>query len=66
MTFKETIEELSEAERAKFFRAMIAIAEAGRKAGVPAGDWGGLYAKVCNQVEGMALFNGPVEKEKNT
>ena len=51
MTFKETIEALPEADRLKFFRSMLAVAEAGRQAGVPADEWGGLYARVCNEVE---------------
>lgn len=49
--FKETIAALPESDRLKFFRSMLAIAEAGRQAGVPADEWGGLYAEMCNQVE---------------
>lgn len=51
MAIKETIEALPEADRLKFFRSMMAIAEAGRQAGVPADEWGALHAEVCNEVE---------------
>ena len=48
---KRALEALPEADRLKFFRSMLAVAEAGRQAGVPADEWGGLYAQVCNEVE---------------
>jgi hypothetical protein len=51
MTFKETIEALPEADRLKFFRALLEVSEAGRKVGVPADEWGSLYAEVYNEVE---------------
>jgi len=35
MTFQEQIEALPEAERTKFLRGLMAVAEAGRQAGVP-------------------------------
>jgi hypothetical protein len=51
MTFQEQINALPEADRLKFFRAVMEVAEAGRKAGVPAQEWASTYAEIYNQVK---------------
>ena len=55
MTFQEYLKTLPEAERVKFHRAIMAVADAGYKAGVPADEWANMYAdtykEVCKQVE---------------
>ena len=51
MTFQEQIKAMPEKERYKFFEAMIAVSEAGRKAGVPADEWAKMYVDVCKEVE---------------
>jgi len=49
MTFQEQINALPEADRLKFFRAIMEVAEAGRKAGVLAEEWASTYAEIYNQ-----------------
>ena len=51
MTFAEWVKAMPEAERYKFFQAMIKVSEAGRKAGVPADEWAKMYVDVCKEVE---------------
>jgi hypothetical protein len=51
MTFQEQIKALPEAERVKFFQAIMAVSEAGRKAGVPAEEWAKMYADTYKEVE---------------
>ena len=51
MTFQEQIKTLPEAERIKFFRAIMAVADAGRAAGVPAKEWANFYVAVCKQIK---------------
>ena len=51
MTFQEQIEALPEAERTKFFRGLMAVAEAGRQAGVPPEELSKMYANTYNEVE---------------
>jgi hypothetical protein len=51
MTFQEQIEALPEAERTKFFRGLMAVAEAGRQAGVPPEELAKMYANTYNEVE---------------
>ena len=55
MTFQEYLKALPEAERLKFHRAIMAVADAGYKAGVPADELANMYAdtykEVCKQVE---------------
>lgn len=51
MTFKEQIKQLPETERAKFFRALIKVSEAGRNAGVLPKEWGELYADITKNVD---------------
>jgi hypothetical protein len=50
MTFQERIKTLPEKERHKFFQAMIAVSEAGRKAGVSPQEWARMYADVHNEI----------------
>ena len=50
MTFLGMVNALPENERASFFRAMFAMCEAGRKAGVPADALGALYSTVVTNV----------------
>jgi hypothetical protein len=51
MTFQEQIEALPEAERTKFFRELMAVAEAGRKRGIPAEEWAKMYVDTYIEVE---------------
>ena len=51
MTFQEYLKALPEAERVKFHRAIMAVADAGYKAGVPADEWAKMYVDVCKEVE---------------
>ena len=51
MTFQEQIKALPEAERVNFFRGIMAVVEAGYKAGVPAEEWAKMYADTYKEVE---------------
>ena len=55
MTFQEQIKALPEAERKKFFQGIMAVVDAGYKAGIPAEELAKMYAdtykEVCKQVE---------------
>ena len=51
MTFQEQIEALPEAERTKFLRGLMAVAEAGRQAGVPPEELAKVHANTYNEVE---------------
>ena len=51
MSFQEQIKQLPETERAKFFRALIEVSEAGRTAGVLPNEWGELYADITKNVD---------------
>jgi hypothetical protein len=53
MTFQEWVKAMPEKERYKFFEAMIAVSEAGRKANVPADEWANMYADTYKQTEAM-------------
>ena len=44
MTLQERVKSLPDDERLKFFRAMVEVSEAGRKAGVSPEDWARMYA----------------------
>lgn len=44
MTAQEQIKALPEKERASFFRAILAVCDAGREAGIPAEDFAKMYA----------------------
>ena len=50
MTFQEWVKALPEKERYKFFEAMIAVSEAGRKAGVSPQEWARMYVDVHNEI----------------
>jgi len=51
MTFQEQIKALPEEERIKFFRAIMAVVDAGYAAGVPAKEWANFYVDVCKQIK---------------
>ena len=51
MTFQEQIKALPEAERTKFFRGLLAVAEAGRLAGVLPEELAKMYFGVYNELE---------------
>jgi hypothetical protein len=51
MTFQERIKALPEKERYKFFVAMIAVSEAGRKAGASPQEWARMYVDVHNEIK---------------
>ena len=51
MTFQEYVKALPEAERVKFHREIMAVADAGYKAGVPPDEWAKMYADTYKQVE---------------
>ena len=51
MTFREQIKALPEAERVNFFRGIMAVVDAGYKAGVLAEEWAKMYADTYKQVE---------------
>ena len=53
MTFQEWVKALPEEERVKFHRALMAVADAGYKAGVPADEWANMYADTYKQTEAM-------------
>ena len=51
MTLQEHVLALPEAERVKFLRAMVAVVDAGRTAGVPPEQWAKAYADTYKEVE---------------
>jgi hypothetical protein len=51
MTFQEQIKALPEAERLKFFRQIMEVVDAGRKAGVPPEQWAKEYADTYKNIE---------------
>ena len=51
MTFQEHLKALPEEERVKFHRAIMAVVDAGYKAGVPAEEWAKMYADTYKEVE---------------
>jgi hypothetical protein len=53
MKVKDLIEALPEAERIKFFRAVMAVVDAGHAAGVPPKEWANLYADVYRGVNDL-------------
>jgi len=59
MTFQEHLKALPEKERYKFFAAMIAVSEAGRKAGASPQEWARMYVDVHNEIHQQL-------KEKNS
>jgi len=59
MTFQEQIKALPEAERVKFFQAIMLVVDAGHKAGVPPEELANMYADTYKQTEAM------LKEEKN-
>jgi hypothetical protein len=53
MTLQEHVKALPEEERIKFFRAIMAVADAGYAAGVPPKEWANLYADVYRGVNNL-------------
>ena len=51
MTFQEQIKALPEAERVKFFQGIMAVVDAGHKAGVPPEELAKMYADTYKEVE---------------
>jgi len=51
MTLTEQIKTMPEEERHKFFRAMIEVSEAGRKAGASPQEWARMYADTYHEID---------------
>lgn len=51
MTFQEQVKALPEEDRVKFFRAIMAVVDAGYAAGVPPKEWAKMYADIYKEVE---------------
>jgi hypothetical protein len=51
MTFQEQVNELPEADKLKFFRSIMEVVDAGRKAGVPPEQWAKEYADIYKNIE---------------
>ena len=51
MTLQEYVLALPEVERVKFLRAMVAVVDAGRKAGVPPEELAKMYADTYKHIE---------------
>ena len=51
MTFQEQIKALPEAERVKFFQGIMAVVDAGYKAGVPAEELAKMYAATYKRIK---------------
>jgi hypothetical protein len=51
MTFQEQVNALPEAEQIKFWRSIMAVVDAGIKAGVPPEEWGKMYADIYKNIE---------------
>ena len=50
MTFQEWVKALPEVERVKFFQGIMAVVDAGYKAGVPADELAKMYAATYKQI----------------
>jgi len=50
MTLAERVKAMPDEERHKFFRAMIEVSEAGRKAGASPQEWARMYADTYNEI----------------
>lgn len=50
MTFQEQVKALPEKERASFFRAILAVCDAGRSAGIPPEDFAKTYADTYKEM----------------
>ena len=53
MTFQEQVKALPEEERVKFFRGIMAVVEAGVKAGVSPTELAKMYADTYTQTKAM-------------
>ena len=53
MTFQEWVKALPEAERAKFFRQIMEVVDAGRAAGIPPEQLAKMYADTYKQTEAL-------------
>ena len=53
MTFLERIKALPQAERDKFYKAIMLVVNAGVEAGVPPKEWARLYADVLIRVNDL-------------
>jgi len=51
MTLQDAVKALPDDERLKFFRAMVEVSEAGRKAGVSPEDWARMYADTYKKID---------------
>jgi hypothetical protein len=50
MTLADWVKGMPEAERYRFFRAMIEVSEAGRKAGATPQEWARMYTETYNEI----------------
>jgi len=57
MTFQEQIKALPEAERVKFFRAIMTVVDAGYAAGVPPIELANVYTDTYTHIETMLKEN---------
>lgn len=57
MTFQEQVKALPEAERVKFFRALMTVVDAGHAAGVPPTELAKMYADTYTHIETMLKEN---------
>ena len=51
MTLTEQLQAMPEKDRYKFFKAMIGVSEAGRKAGASPQEWARMYADTYNKID---------------
>jgi hypothetical protein len=51
MTLQDAVKSLPDDERLKFFRAMVEVSDAGRKAGVSPEDWARAYADTYKKID---------------
>ena len=53
MTFQEQVKALPEEDKVKFFRAIMAVVDAGRAAGIPPEQLAKMYADTYKQTNAM-------------
>jgi len=51
MTLADWVKTMPDEERHKFFRAMIEVSEAGRKAGASPQEWARMHADTYNEID---------------
>jgi len=51
MTLADWVKTMPDEERHKFFRAMIEVSEAGRKAGASPQEWARMYADTYHEID---------------